>query len=58
MNLAVTHKLDTCFMFAAKHTLCISSKRGFLGFFNSISAYDSVLDIFIRWLKRYSVTGP
>ena len=29
-----------------------SSKRGFLRFFNSISAYDSVLDIFFYTLAK------
>ena len=57
----VTHKLDTRSMFFY-HTLCICSEKDFLGLFNSISEYVSVLDIFsyvsIRWLKRYGVTGP
>ena len=42
----VTQKLDTRSMFVY-HTFCISLEKVFLGLFHSISAYVSILDIFV-----------
>ena len=46
------NKLDIRSMFVSR-TLWISSERGFLWFFNKISAYASVLDIY--FIRRHTL---